>query len=314
MFDSDSGKQHMDSMTPSLETGFVRPQLASALSEKASFEDFYRDAGRWVVEEKYDGHRLIVHVDCKRITRAWARSGIVRLLPPHIVNRTQYLAPGVYDGELFVPGRTSTDVTADKYRAKLELVLFDLVMLYAPEDVGRTNADGYRDATPLSLQSRRFLLELAVSKVPTDQIVYIAPRYPLSLETINTFWRDGREGAIIKDQTQPYTEGKRVKHWVKFKKEQSAGIIVTNFLPGELGPYSRIVGYVSGTGVGVKVKTLNDEWRATLAHEQPTDGQPHPRIGRTLVISYQDKTPDGRYRHPRADHWLDEQDSHDRRH
>jgi ATP-dependent DNA ligase len=277
---------------------FIEPMLASALKETQSIEDF-ADADH-VLEVKYDGHRMIVHVSPDRIVTAWARSGIARILSRHIINHAVFLAPGIYDGELFIPNGTSTDVTDLKLLHKHKLVLFDILSVYAPQDHGRTDAEGYRSTLDLALKYRRDLLELAMSKVPAplDPEIFIAPQYAVTVEKLNELWDRGEEGAIIKDLRATYEPERRVKHWVKFKKELSAEVVVTSYKAGKLGPHSRIMAK-DKHGVVVNVKTLNDMWRAAFARS------PEFFIGQVLVISYQQKTDDGRYRHPRADHFRD---------
>ena len=101
----------------------------------------------------------------------------------------------------------------------------------------------------------------------------------------------------VKKIAATYRPGKRVKEWIKFKCAGAAEVTITGFKAGSLGPHSIIVG-VDAHGIEVQVKTLNDQWRADFATSAAA------QINRTLVISYQEKTREGRYRHPMADHLL----------
>lgn len=298
------GRYVPPSMTPP-EGHFAEPMLASALKDGQTIDTFIGKPD-WVLEEKYDGHRMLVLVDRFAQATAWARSGIVRVLPGHLCKELSRAAPGLYDGELYIPGGTSTDVTSLSRTSELHLVLFDMLKLYAPEDEGRCDEQGYRSMKNLSLDSRRYLLHSALHYT-SGEWVYIAPQYPVTAEALEGIWARGGEGAIVKDCTKTYEEGRRVKHWVKFKKDLSAEIRITGFRGGLFGPHSVVCG-VDSEGICVQVKARNDEWRAMFFAEEQTVARDanHPRIGKRLVIAYQNKTTDGKYRHPRADHLLED--------
>jgi hypothetical protein len=82
---------------------------------------------------------------------------------------------------------------------------------------------------------------------------------------------------------------------------QSRGKII------DRGPYAAVL-LRDAAGNETTVKTLNDveldrfeqEWPSTAGVEH------HPAVGRKLRIEYQERTPDGSYRHPRWDRWEDE--------
>jgi hypothetical protein len=94
----------------------------------------------------------------------------------------------------------------------------------------------------------------------------------------------------------PYEPGRRV--WLKFKKEETGRMTVTGYKEGKLGPHAVVCG-VDAHGVKVQCKTLDTAMRTAF------DANPDTFIGKTLVFNYQQKTRDGRYRHPRADHFED---------
>lgn len=273
--------------------GFVKPMLASALPDGKSIADY--PAATYVLEQKIDGHRHIVERTVDGKITAWSRAGNVRELAPHILEALEHVAPATYDGELYVPGGTSTDVTDDDNFHRTRLVLFDILRV------------GTYSAMPETGTERRKLLEVACSKLDSEA-VHVIDQFDPSADMLEAIWAAGLEGIIIKRRAAIYQAGKRSHDWVKFKKLGAAEIIITGFIAGKLGPYSRIVGK-DRHGIEVKVKTLNDQWRADFAKQAADwtggpDGFKHPAIGRTLVISYQEKTRDGKYRHPMADHLL----------
>ena len=263
---------------------FVDPMLARALSEKNTIADYYSD--EWRLEEKWDGHRMIVAIRTENEQRyicAWSRAGRVRDLPPHILTDLKNnMADGVFDAELVVPGGTSTDVTALHLQSQLKLMVFDI--MYA------TNIN----CMNFGLYERRLALTQASLWSP-DSSVLLTPQYEVSEVTLRRIWDHGGEGAIVKNVNSVYEVGKRSKSWIKFKKEQSAELEIIGFHEGLLGPHSMIL-LRDTNGVEISVKSLNDEWRADFA--QNADSY----IGDTCVISYQEKTRDGKYRHPMADH------------
>lgn len=271
---------------------FIEPMLGKALKEGDSIDNYVGDP-RWSMELKYDGHRIILHVDANHVSTAYSRDNNQRELSRHIVNHLQYLAPGVYDGELYIPGKSSTHVTRKDMLHKHKLVLFDILSVYAPEDVGRIDAQGYRSTLHLPLSARRSLLTMAMSKVPNVE-VFQATWVRVQPDYLQEIWKAGGEGVMLKRDDESYQPGRRV--WPKFKKELTERMTVTGFKAGKLGPHSRVCGE-DKHGVKVQCKTLDTRMRAAF------DADPDAFIGRTLVFNYQQKTDDGRYRSPRCDHF-----------
>jgi ATP-dependent DNA ligase len=270
--------------------GFIEPMCASALDDDKTIADYQKHD--WILEEKYDGHRMIIRVHraaatTEGLATAWSRQGNVRVLPPHIQERMQHLPDGIYDGELYLPGGTSTDVTRKDKQHLLKLVIFDLLMA---SNVSAMELENLR---------RRRALELAIIKLdPLNNSVSMAPQYSVTEDGLQKIWDRGGEGAIIKWQGTVYVPGARSKTWIKFKKGQFEKVIVTGFKPGELGPHS-IIEAKDTHGVRVSVKALNNKWRAVFDAE---GGDKF--IGEELVISYQEKTSKGKYRSPMADHFV----------
>lgn len=270
------------SVTTTITHGFVEPMCARALKEHEDIEDFM--TSEYVLEVKYDGHRLIVQVTPEIIT-CWARGGNPRTLPPHLVTAFQLVPPGTYDGELHIPGHTSTDVTRKDLQHLLRYAAFDML------------AVGDASCRHMSHSQRRMLLETAFSLVNDRENLFVAPWYPVSREALDALWTRGEEGCIIKKVALRYEPGVRSPGWVKFKKGDHVEVTVTGFLPGSFGPHSRIVA-VDDHGIEVRCKSLNDRWRAVFATRAAEF------LGQRMVLTYQVKTRDGRYRHPMADHFV----------
>lgn len=263
-----------------VESGFIQPMLASPLPAGKRLEDYANTD--YVLEEKYDGHHLIVRVSDGPVVQAWSRAAIARTLPAHLVLALRSVAPGTYAAELIVPGGTSTDVVDLKKQHLLEFVFFDMLTVQNYSCM----AAPYRE--------RRMLLEGALSKAPRPW-VRASDAMPVSQVALDRIWARGGEGAIIKRVAGTYEPDARSKDWIKFKKRGTAELRITGFEAGKLGPHSKIQA-VNARGIEISVKTLNDHWREVFATRAAEF------IGKTLVIEFQQQTRDGRYRHPMADH------------
>jgi len=104
----------------------IKPMLASAM-RRGTLSDYGTD--EWVLEEKYDGHRVLVHKAGDTAT-AWNRpragkDALPRQLAAPIVAALRHLPDGLYDGELVAPGGRSWDVA--RLDTDKALVLFDVL-------------------------------------------------------------------------------------------------------------------------------------------------------------------------------------------
>ena len=271
-------------------TNFISPMLARALPAGKTIEDYMTED--WVMEEKHDGHRLII--DTRHTILAYSRGGKVRELPEPIIAMLREMPPGIYDGELIVPGGTSTDVKALDKQDQLQLVLFDILEL---------RGDNFRDEDQII--RRDYLLEAwkeigaddqHLSAVAKKMPVTVTAQHTVTPEVLQSIWDRGGEGVMVKNLGQTYLEGKRVPGWIKFKKLSAAELTVTGFEEGKNGPHSTIL-LRDDDGIDCRVKTRNADWLRDF------ETQAQSFIGRRLVISYQEKTRDGKYRHPMADHF-----------
>lgn len=261
---------------------FISPMLASPLPK--SF-----DPRGWYAEEKFDGHRLIVCVNDTQV-KAWSRNGLERLLPRHVLADLQTLPNGTYDGELVTPGGRSYGVTDKTKAGTLIFVAFDIL------EVSGT------PATHLTYAERRMLLVTALSG-EHDAIV-LADRFPLETmddvkRIVSEVWKRDGEGLILKNPRGTYQPGKRSKDFIKIKSLKSAVLTVIGFQSGKMGPHATVV-LEDEDGFMTTVKTLNTQELIKLNRD------PKAAMGRKLRIEYQERTPDGSYRHPRWDRWENE--------
>jgi ATP-dependent DNA ligase len=280
----------------SLEPGpEIKPMLASAMLAEQTIADFENDA--WIMEEKFDGHRLTLTVAPDASIVGWSRPGhdrpaAPRPLPAPLIADAKHLPAGAYDGELYVPGGTSSDVVRLDKADELRLVLFDVTALSVLGAAGANLCD-----RPLS--ERRALLELAVSACPKGGRVHVAEQKPVSLATVQGIWAAKGEGAILKRRESIYRSGWRSPAWVKVKKVAADVLTLTGFAEGKNGPYS-VMELRHDDGRTTTVKTLtNDLLRAI-------EKAPESYVGRCVVISYMGFTTSGQWRHGQFDHFAEE--------
>lgn len=267
------------------------PMLASAMVEPVIGPAFdARYASGWVLEAKLDGHRCIAVVKPEGIS-AWSRPRAgeapkARDLPTHVLAALQTLPPGTYDGELCVPGGTSSDVV--RRGAEIIFVLFDALEVCGVPLLGEP------------YQTRRDYLVGALRRLPTTQraVSTVLPS-PCRWAQVQALWEKGYEGAVLKQLDSRYQPGMRSPAWVKVKKQAAAELEIIGFESGRLGPCSKVL-LRDAEGVETSVKTLNNQW---LREFEARGGQ---YLGRRLVISFQERTGTGGYRHPMFDHLLDE--------
>lgn len=252
----------------------------------------------WVAEEKYDGHRILVRV-ANGVVSAVSRDLLPRVLPAQIHHPMACMPDGVYDGELLVPGKRSYGVTELTNQEKLQYFIFDLI---------ESNGIGM---CHLTYEDRRMALTYAYDHAlrGSSWAVHLASVYPcISAEQltglVGTMWAEDKEGLIIKKKTSQYTPGRRSKEWIKLKALRSDVLTIVGFQAGKNGPYSTVVLADGSPHNGIlgrtTVKTKNMVELDRLAQN------PDSFIGRQLRIEYQERTPDGNYRHPRWDRFEDE--------
>lgn len=284
---------------------FIKPMLASPLPET-----FDPSTGEWFMEEKFDGHRLIVATNEPArdlfqalAVQAWSRNGIVRPLPRHLREVLDTFPTGTYDGELIVPGSRSYNVKEVINETSLELVIFDVLSLLG-KDVTREPW----------IKRRGYLCQIldvrGTERVRLAEATMITDMADLHRRREEVWARDG-EGLILKHGLAPYRPGKRDKMWLKIKKLCTAVTTLTGFVEGRNGPHATVL-LRDDEDQHTTVKTPNDATLAYFDEHHHTEGGEevclHARTckGRRVRIEYQERTPDGAYRHPRWDRWEDE--------
>jgi bifunctional non-homologous end joining protein LigD len=185
------------------------------------------NGGEWVLQPKWDGFRLLVHVGGDGRVRAWSRHGtsLTDRVGPLVQAFATAPAASVFDGEVVVlserDGRPIQDfaaVTRGVFTgapaavARLTFVGFDLLRL-AGEDQRprpwRERDTALRDALPVS-----------------DRVRLITTQ-PASVEAHAGLIALGFEGTVLKRPRSTYRPG-RQSAWVKHKARCSAeGVVLS---------------------------------------------------------------------------------------
>lgn len=245
----------------------------------------------WVMEEKYDGHRVVVAVKDGQVS-AWSRpkagkAALVRTLPEHLVKAFSVFPWVTLDGELHVPGGISTDVTEGSNTAKLEFVVFDILRVSGLDATGKT------------LDERRVLLTTIFDQLNVHGVT-LAPQFAPSADAVRAIFDRQGEGAILKRRAARYQPGARSADFIKVKGLETTVMEVKGYKKGKNGPHSTVVLKNPADGSFVPIKSLDMEALRKF------DADPESFIGRRLLLEYQFRTRDGGYRHPRWDRWENE--------
>lgn len=275
--------------TTTVTEGMTAPaaQLASGMTQPVTGDAFnakYSDG--WMMDEKLDGHRCVVVKRGDRVV-GWSRGGDkanAKSLPQQIVDGLLQMPDGIYDGELVVPGGNSWNVTELTQQGQLVLILFDIL-----EVLGE-------NVTTQPQSMRRQLLTAAIGPVTNSSVMLVAEFKPDWAVIEKLIWKRGGEGVILKKQSATYRPGYRSDAWIKVKQLHSLVGVVTGFDAGSFGPHA-VTCLTLDSGVQARVKTKDNYWLAEIAKD------PQSFIGRRLVISCQQLTPNGSPRHPMFDHW-----------
>lgn len=268
------------------------PMLASAMVEPVTGAAFdARFADGWAMEEKLDGHRCLAVVTHGGVT-AFGRprrdsARIEKRLPPNVVEQLRRFPVGVYDGELVeVGGGKSWDVTV--VGAQLAFVAFDVVEVLG-ESLARWRYADRREA----------LLEV-LRAMPKEQTAVSTVRsLTPTWAGVEAIWAKGGEGAILKRVDSTYRPGHRSPDWVKVKAVRAATLTIVGFEEGKNGPHARLK-LSDGAGTVTTIKTPDNATLRAIAKA------PRTFIGRRVVISFQERTPSGSFRHPMFDHFAGE--------
>lgn len=282
--------------------GFIKPQLAT-LKPKAPTGE------RWVHEIKFDGYRVQVHVENKRVT-VFTRNGLDWTHRFHPV-ATHFALPierGIFDGEVVVihEGRTNfselqADLAAGRHD-RMSLYLFDLPYF-----------EGFDLRESPLLERKRVLNEL-FDEARIKPPLFYSEHFEMSgAEMLAHACKLNWEGIISKRIDAPY-RSERTGSWLKVKCAQRAKFPVIGFIEEPGGVAALYLGhregkdlrYIGKVGTGFTRKTSGEVRRKLepLVTPKAMLSKPIRKPKATWVkpqyfadVEYRDITSEGLLRH-----------------
>jgi bifunctional non-homologous end joining protein LigD len=280
-----------------------------------SFREEYLESTDWVAEPKLDGGRYQLHLEEDGLSvHLFSRRDYPRIDKaanvPHFAKPCDGLAGTILDGEIIssravfpkltpLPLGETTGIlnslpakaiARQEAEGKLAYVVFD-ILSYCGHDVRQK-----------PLCERRTLM-LSVIATMNNPFVVAVPQSRDKDGLFRSMISQGLEGTVIKNVNSPYGV-----NWVKMKRVADFSVIVSGFKPGQ-GKYAGSLGAVAVSvyenGVLREVgfaSGMDDDMRHSIWKNRET------YLGKTIDVSAQEVTKDGRLRHPR---WLRERDDLD---
>ena len=270
------------------------------------------DHGMYVIEEKLDGWRFLMHVG-RKLPRMYltgrrpsktqggkfSEKGLCApRLAPDTVSKLKYT---VIDGEVMPPAGAHfrdlagiMNVTPEKAAARIREIgaypqyyAFD-ILFYDGADV-REEPWSYR---------KQLLEELVPTYWARNDLVSVLPHHRTSKFARYDAWiRTGKEGAILKDKEMPYGKG-----WIKVKRTATLDVVVTGYEDANYGKTGKFDGLIGALKVSVwcggelvevgQVSGMTDKMRKEFT-ENYKDYE-----GTVIEIAAQEMAKD-RLRHPR---------------
>lgn len=294
-----------------------------------------RDDSGWLVQEKLDGVRALLHVTEQgvRITGRTVSEVTFRLSEfqanlLHLTTGFEHLVGTILDGELVCPkGTVSTGDTVTTHPLQAAVA----VLATTPENANAIQAGQDCHLRFVAFDVLRYrgtdtTVEPLRDRLTALKTVYLAAENP-HLGVTETYTADkalfhelliveGKEGSVFKRLDQPYEEGRRVRHWLKRKKAVEVEAVVTGFRPGTAGKgNAHLVGAVEFSSIDANgvtrpiawVSNWTDEERQRMTRRDGDTVTLDPSmLGKKALIGGHDIAGvSGRYRHARIVRWLD---------
>ena len=237
----------------------------------------------YAVEPKIDGVRVIVEV-CRQTLAVSMKTRNGNPLPS--IEHLGYWftdtasAHGVYTFDCEAVSGADFYDSVGAIRSSEPAKDAFLWLLDIPDDVGT-----YRERRTLMA---KFCYSDTVQLV--ESFMGISPN-----DAFRRFVSQGFEGAMVKDVSAPYAQGKRSNAWLKVKAVDAEDCPVVSVHEGE-GRLAGTMGHVVVENNGRLIRVgggFTDEQRRTIWANRDTV------IGSWLEVTFQSKTPDGSMRHPR---------------
>jgi ATP-dependent DNA ligase len=249
------------------------------------------DDPRYIAEVKIDGYRAIC--DNGRFYSRLGNEFTEKIPQLHDALKEHNI---VLDGELYIPGGTSNDITtalgSKGDRSKLRYIVFDVLEI------------GYAVLIGLTWAQRRETLERWFCAVEGIEGVTLSQVYINKHSILEYAESNGLEGIMLKNIDALYYPDKRPENtWYKVKKSMTYDVVVMGYTEGK-GKYEGLIGAVEFGLYKKGVLTpcgqcsgFDNEMRRNIT------GSKEFYMHRVFEISAMERTSDGHFRHPVFKQW-----------
>lgn len=196
--------------------------LATLVKEKIHLD------GKWVIEPKYDGGRIIAQLEGDKIN-LWTRRHINAVHKfPEVVESLENNIESInwiLDGEITVAGGFRELLKRNvEDNLKISILSRKIPATYHIFDILQLNGE---DLTKKSFLKRKAIL---LKVVKLNEHLNIVPFQKTGdkewKKQFKEYLEDGYEGAILKKADSPYEPGKRSYNWLKIKKHDTIDVYV----------------------------------------------------------------------------------------
>jgi ATP-dependent DNA ligase len=266
-----------------------------------------KDWSKMTIEPKHDGVRVLIwHAGAFGCTY-YSRNGRELEMFHHIDGAAGVVARHLHkvfdwgsrggvilDGEMVALTKKFGDISGAIHRkgvTELRHAVFRCFGALSWEDLSSNGKCEYTQ--------REVLTELydVTERKRTQEIIVTMPTKVIAHEQVEStyarFRKDGHEGAMVKDLSQPWTAG-RSYAWMKMKAEITVDVPILDFKPGK-GKYQGTLGalIINHKGVPVPISGMDDALRRDLWRNR------RKYRGRMVEVACQEVTERGSLRHPR---------------
>lgn len=256
-----------------------------------------------LAEKKYDGMRVLIHVDVeKRTARPMSRNGKPVPSLDHLMD--QVVAAGMHAQNHFIdceaigaPGTVFNDViSAVRGKSPAEGVELRVFAVVPEVDF----LDGEHSTNAKVREHVQMIFGYTSTIPPFMKLSECWPAHDHDevMELFGDQLEQGQEGLVLKQPDWPY-ECKRNYGWLKTKDVKEVDAPVIGIFEGEVGTkYEGMLGGIIVDVDGVQVRVGSG-----ISDKQRKDWYENPSliVDHVAQIKYHEKTPDGSLRHPRFD-------------
>jgi bifunctional non-homologous end joining protein LigD len=269
------------------------------------------DPAEFVLEPKYDGQRVLVHVADDGV-HVFSHTGTVhdgKL--PKIEAEFARLPAGTWidgeavafsvDGDFVVHdwGSVQSCLGANQTKAVLlestiTFVAFDLI------------AHANIDARSLPFRKRRELLEGIFALREWERVI-LTPQTPPSDEALAQLLAQGFEGAVVKSLGSRYQSGGRGAGQYKLKPQETEDFVVIGYKPGDHGWKGLVGSIIFGGYRDGKIVEVGRCSGMDMKTRLQVTKDPDKYLGTVIEVAHMGHMKDG-YRHPQWKRWRTDKD------